>query len=472
MRRVGPAAAVAALVGALLLGTPAAGAGGPSAAVLPDFAALISKEAAVVVRLVTTSTGGATTPMDADEDGFDGSLIDGAVVLPSGAPFGRRPQRNLASGVIVASDGYILTSAHAVGTFDEISVRLSDGRDFAGRVLGIDARTDIALVKIDANELPVAVIGDPAQLAIGEWVVAIGAPFGLDASVTAGIVSAKRFLPGSSGTPVIQTDVAINQGSSGGPLFNLRGEVVGINSMIFTATGAFMGISFALPIDSAMQAADELRRRGYIVRGRLGAHLQELSIGLARAFGRVGAEGALVTRVAADAQGGDRQLRVGDIILGFGDGSALSFSAIQQRVAASVPGTRVTLDVWRDSQAIRLVTQVGAADATGPMPPPAAAALRPTGDRLGLVLEEVRVERTAEPNAARGLVIREAHGIALRAGLAPGDRILAVNQRMTGSLAEYRFVVSRLAPGAHVALLVMRDGRLAYVALQSAPVGT
>jgi len=460
--------AVVGLALALLLTSRAVCAAGASPAVLPDFASLISREAAVVVRLTTTSTGGAMAPREDEEDPPDQGLIDNALVLPSAASYGGRPQRNLASGLIVSSDGYILTSAHAVEMIDEVSVRLADGRDFAGRVVGIDPRTDIAVIKIGANGLPVATIGDPQQLAIGEWVAAIGAPFGLDASVTAGIVSAKRYLPGIAGTPVIQTDVAINQGSSGGPLFNLKGEVVGINSTIYTATGGFMGISFAVPIDSAMQIADELRSRGHIVRGRIGAHIQEVSVGLARAFGRTSADGALVTRVVPASGAEDSGLRAGDIILGLGDGVSMSFAAIQQRVAASAPGTRLMLDVWRDGGPLRLGADVAAVESDGTATSRTLDGPRAHGDRLGLVLEEMRVGRTPATGTGPGLVVREAYGIALRSGLASGDLVLGINQRMTSSLAEYRFILSRVSPGAHVALLVMRNGRLAYVALESA----
>jgi serine protease Do len=260
---------------------------------------------------------------------------------PRKPAFDQSPTRNQASGIIISADGYILTSAHVVTNIEAASVVLADSREFKGRVIGLDVRSDVALIKIDATGLTAARIGDPRRLAIGDWVAAIGATFGFEATVTAGIVSARRFFPGGLGVSFIQTDVATNPGSSGGPLFNLEGDVVGMSSMVYTSSGGYMGVSFALPIDVAMDVADRLRTEGRVVRGQLGARVQAVTLGLARAFGRTDAAGALVTRVDRGSAAERAGLRAGDIVLTAGDRKEMSYAELQKAVAATAPGTRL-----------------------------------------------------------------------------------------------------------------------------------
>ncbi|HSC62524.1 MAG TPA: trypsin-like peptidase domain-containing protein, partial [Caldimonas sp.] len=260
----------------------------------PDFVSYVSREEAVVVSIRTVAPW---VPVTGDGDIDDPLLSEGAAAPVREAPrkpaFDQAPTRNQASGIVISADGHILTSAHVVTDIEGATVVLADGREFNARVIGLDILSDVALLKIDATGLTAARIGDPSRLAVGDWVAAIGAPFGFDATVTAGIVSARRFFPGGLGVSFIQTDVATNPGSSGGPLFNLHGEVVGMSAMVYTSSGGFMGVSFALPIDVAMDVAQRLRTQGRVVRGQLGARIQEVTLGLARAFGRNDGAGAL-----------------------------------------------------------------------------------------------------------------------------------------------------------------------------------
>ena len=288
----------------------------------PDFAKYISREEAIVVSIRTTRTVPGIDLGDDDDGLLPADPLGSTLPTPQATAWQPRQERSLASGFIISHDGYIMTNAHAVSGIDEAIVRLADSRQFTAQVIGLDKLTDVAVMKIEATDLPMAVIGDSARLAAGEWVVAIGSPFGLDSSVTAGIVSARqRFLPGGGSVPLIQTDVAINPGSSGGPLFNLRGEVVGINSMIFSQTGGYMGVSLAVPIDLAMKVAGQLRSFGRVVRGQLGVRVQEVTLELARSFGLQLPRGALVVRVDPSSPAERAGLRSGDVLLGLDEHS-------------------------------------------------------------------------------------------------------------------------------------------------------
>ena len=429
----------------------------------PDFTSLVSREEAVVVSITTVAVD-APFILDPDEAPVrEGAAAQPLRPLPLAAPRGTRPRRSLASGFIVSADGQILTSAHAVTAIREVSVRLSDGREFVGRVLGSDELSDVALLKIEAADLPVARIGDPARLAVGDWVSAIGAPFGLEASVTAGIVSAKRLLPRSGGIRFIQTDVAINPGSSGGPLFNLGGEVVGMNSMVYTSSGGYMGVSFAMPVDVVIAIFRQLQAQGRVVRGQLGLGIQEVTPGLAQAFGLPHATGALVARVRAGSAAERAGCRVGDVVLGLDERHEMSYADIQQEVAGRTPGTTIALTIWRAGAVRQVRVEVAAST---PAAAPARLALRapPQGDRLGLVV--------AESPGVRGLAaddvgpeVQESHGAALRAGIGSGDRILGLNQTVVRSLADYDAALARLPSGRAVAVLVLREGRHRYFAL-------
>jgi len=426
----------------------------------PDFVTSIQREESVVVSI-------ATTRMAQNGDlGFvpDSFAIHERASREPGARVQRPDQeRGLASGVIIGSDGEILTNAHVVANVDRVIVRLVDGRRFVGKVVGLDRTTDIALVKIEAHGLATAAIGHSNQLSRGEWVVAIGSPFGLDSSATAGIVSAsQRFVPGSA-VPLVQTDVAINPGSSGGPLFNLRGEVVGINSMIFSRTGGYMGVSFSVPIDLAMKIADELRSSGRVSRGQLGAKIQEVTPDLARSFGLSAASGALVLRVLPASPAERAGLRSGDIVMGVGTCIDAGYVQLQQEVATARPGEKLTLNVWRRGSMQRVALTVGEAPPDLPASPDRTA--NGHDERLGLNLGELPALRRDKLGLDSGLPVLEAHGAASQAGVRADDVIVAVGDRPVRNVAEFDLALAAVAPQRPVALLVLRDGILAYLAI-------
>ena len=272
-----------------------------------------------------------------------------------------RPQRGIGSGFIVDADGTILTNAHVVDGAEEVVVRLHDRREFPAQVVGMDAETDVAVLSIEATDLPVVRIGDPGALQVGQWVAAIGSPYGLEHTVTAGIVSAtSRSLPSEAYVPFIQTDVAVNPGNSGGPLFNLAGEVVGINSQIYSQTGGWQGLSFAIPIDVAMEVRAQLVANGKVTRGRLGVAIQEVDDGLARSFGLDRPRGALVTSVDENSGAADAGLRPGDIILAVDEAPVMRAVDLARAIAGHAPGARVALEVWRDGASEVVAARVGA----------------------------------------------------------------------------------------------------------------
>jgi serine protease Do len=322
---------------------------------LPDFTALVEREGPAVVNISTVQTV-------RREDAFP--RIPG---LPDDDPFydffrrfmppGPREYqtRSLGSGFLISPDGYVLTNAHVVRDANEVTVRLTDRRELKARVIGVDLRSDVAVLKIDATGLPAVRIGDPGQARVGEWVLAIGSPFGFENSVTAGIISAKgRTLPDETYVPFLQTDVPINPGNSGGPLFNLNGEVIGINAQIYSRTGGYMGLSFAIPIDVAMNVAEQLRSTGKVVRGRLGVQIQELTPELARSFSLDKAVGALVASVERGSPAASAGLRAGDVILRFNGRIIDNANELPPLVASTRPSTRVELELWRDGSATRL----------------------------------------------------------------------------------------------------------------------
>jgi serine protease Do len=429
---------------------------------VPDFASQRSREEAVVVSITTVSLD---SPFILDPDEVPVGEGAAAVARPLAAAFTLRPRRSLASGIIVSADGHIMTSAHAVAAVRDMTVRLADGREFVGRLIGADEFSDVALVKIEAANLPAAHIGDPGRLAVGDWVAAIGAPFGLEASLTVGIVSAKRLLPATGGIRFIQTDVATNPGSSGGPLFNLAGEVVGMSSMMYTSTGGFMGVSFAMPADVAIGIVRQLQAHGRVVRGQLGLGIQELTPALARAFGLSRAGGALVSRVRAGSAAARAGLSIGDVVLGLDDRAEMTYAEIQEDVAGRSPGTTAMLLVWRSGVVRRVLVNV-AASVPSPSPATPAPMALPQGDRLGLFVAENPVGGRYAVGEV-GPEVKEAHGAALRAGIGPGDQILGLNQSPIRTLAEYDAALARLTAGAVVAVLVAREGRQRYYALEA-----
>ena len=377
--------------------------------------------------------------------------------------------RSLGSGFIISSDGYILTNHHVVDGADKVEVRLSDRRYFEAKVIGSDKASDVALIKIDADDLPTVKIGKSKELEVGEWVLAIGSPFGFDHSVTAGIVSAKgRALPSENYVPFIQTDVAINPGNSGGPLFNMDGEVVGINSQIYSRTGGFMGLSFAIPIELAMNVADQLRRTGHVSRGYLGVLIQDVDRDLAESFGLRQPHGALVTQVMKDTPAEAAGLQTGDIIIRYNGQYIDHSSDLPPLVGSSPVGKKAELEIMRNGEK----RTIGVTIAQLPEGEEAAVGQAPRDvnpdlvKKLGLVVHDLTPEARKKSRLAEGgaLVTRVVEGPAREAGLQPGDVIRMFDRKKVKNAAHLKQLVKQ-AKGT-VAVLILREGQPLFIALR------
>lgn len=439
-----------------------------AAAQLPDFTDLVEKQGAAVVNISTTQAARSTLSQQLPQlDENDPFFEFFRRFAPNQGPREFQPQ-SLGSGFIISGDGYILTNAHVIDAAEEVTVRLTDKREFKAKVIGADKRTDVALIKIDATGLPTVRFGDPARLKVGEWVVAIGSPFGFDNTVTAGIVSAKgRSLPQENFVPFIQTDVAVNPGNSGGPLFNLRGEVVGINSQIYSRTGGFMGLSFAIPIDVANDIAQQLRTVGKVTRGRIGVVIQQVSRELADGFGLPKPVGALVNSVEKGGPADKAGIEAGDVILKF-DGKAVNSSEDLPRIVGGTkPGSKVAVQVWRnkgirDLQVVvaELVDDRSARQArTGKPQPPAAS-------QYGMGVTDLTDAQRKELKVEGGVFVDNVQGAAARAGLRRGDVILAVNNQDVKTVEQFRQLMGSFDKGRIVALLVRRGGNSLYIPLR------
>jgi len=429
---------------------------------LPDFSSLVEAHGATVVNIAVARRG-AMTSAQFDEDGPMGEMLRRfGVPTPDGAPQGREG-RGVGSGFIVGADGIILTNAHVVDGASELTVRLADQREFKGKVVGTDRLTDVAVVKIEATNLPVVKTGDPSRLKVGEWVAAIGSPFGLENSVTAGIVSAKsRALPQEALVPFIQTDVAVNPGNSGGPLFNMAGEVVGINSQIFSTSGGYMGLSFAIPIDLALKVKDDLVAHGKVTRGRIGVGIQAVDPSLAETFGLDKARGALVSRVEPGSPAAQAGLKEGDVILEF-DGKPIAKSNdLPAAVAQVAPGTRAPLKVWRDRSEKFFDVMIGELPNERVAQAPAEAS-KPQG-KLGVAVRPLSNEEARTLQSEGGLLVQQARGPAAKAGLRAGDVIVAVNGQSTRTVDELRKQVGD-AKG-KLAVLIEREGQRVFVPVE------
>ena len=434
-----PIAAFAAFVSAVTFATLAAIAGPASAQAraggLPDFTELYEKQGPAVVAIDVTQKVRRTRGLELSEDDpfYEFFRRFGQIPRPRGAPERDQEQQSVGSGFIISSDGYLITNAHVVDGADEVNVKLTDKREFKAKVIGTDKRADVALLKIEAKDLPKVTIGDPEKLKVGEWVVAIGKPFGLENTMTAGIVSAKgRDLPQENLVPFIQTDAAINPGNSGGPLFNLRGEVVGINSLIFSRTGGFMGLSFAIPIDLAMNSVAQLKEKGRVTRGRIGVQITEVSKETAETFGLAKATGALVNAVEKGGPAEKSGIEAGDIITKV-DGREVRTSSELPRIITMVkPGTKVTLTVWRKgAQRDIAVTIAEIKDEAAPTParrggPAPKEKAKP--NRMGLVLSDLTDDQKKELEIKSGVLIDDIQG-SVRGNVQPGDVILAIVSR-------------------------------------------
>jgi serine protease Do len=435
---------------------------------LPDFSLLVDQNGPAVVNISTTErsqgaegNGDPNDPMTEFFRRFGG---------PQGPQGPQGPiRRGQGSGFIISPDGLILTNAHVVADASEVTVRLTDRRELKAKVLGSDRRTDVAVVKIEARNLPVVRMGDPNKVRVGEWVAAIGSPFGLENSVTAGIVSAKsRTLPDETYVPFIQTDVAINPGNSGGPLFNLDGEVIGINSSIYSRTGGYMGLSFAVPIDVAVKVKDDLMRYGKVSRGRIGVAIQNVTQDLADSFGLDRPRGALVSTVEKGSPAEKGGLATGDVILAV-DGRAVESSTDLPRIIGETrPGSTVSMQVWRQGTArdLRVPVAEAPADRMAAAAPAESSGkgTAPAGtahSKLGVVVRPVSAEERQKLGIEGGVVVEKADGPAARAGIRAGDVILAVGNQKIESADDLR----RIVDGARerVALLVQRQTAKIYV---------
>jgi serine protease Do len=372
------------------------------------------------------------------------------------------PMRGEGSGFIVSPDGYILTNAHVVDNAEHVTVRLTDRREFTAKVVGKDKATDVAVLKIDSTGLPTVKIGDSRRAQVGEWVVAIGSPFGFENSVTAGIVSAKsRSLPDGTYVPFIQTDVAVNPGNSGGPLFNLAGEVVGINSQIYSRNGGFQGISFAIPIEIAMNVENQIIKNGRVERGRLGVTVQEVNASLASSFGLDRPRGALVSSVDPDSPAQKAGLQVGDIILSYNGKPIEHNNELALMVADTHPGTKAEIEVWRKGKTEKLA--VAPAEQKAKVASNDDDSRAVAKGRLGVVVRALTPDESAEVGR-KGLVVQQVTGAAQRAGIQPGDLVLQLNGTPVATPEQLREAVAK--SGKRAALLIQRDDRQLFVPVE------
>jgi serine protease Do len=443
-----------------------ANAAAPGPVVAPDFTQIVNQSGPAVVNI---SVSGLTKVADEEPAGM--AEIDPRdpmyeffrrFMAPGGrmGPQPPRVMRGEGSGFVVSPDGLIVTNAHVVKGSSNVTVKLTDRREFQAKVLGSDAKTDVAVLKIDARALPTVRIGSARDLQVGQWVLAIGSPFGFESTVTAGVVSAKqRPLPDDSYVPFIQTDVAVNPGNSGGPLFNARGEVVGINSQIYSGTGGYQGLSFAIPVDLAMKIKDQIVATGHATHAKLGVTVQGVTQALAQSFKLDTPQGALVSAVQPDGPGDRAGLKAGDVVLA-ADGQAIGDSGdLPSIVGQSKPGATMKLEIWRDGRRQELSARLGNAndaDREGERAERTAAQ-----GRLGLALRPLQPDERAAAGVSGGLLVNDANGPAAIAGIQPGDVLLAVDGKPVANVEQVRQAVSGDRKAA--ALLIQRDGDRLFV---------
>jgi serine protease Do len=459
-------------------GSPAPAANGANGViggvVTPDFTQIAQRYGPAVVNI--TVSGMRKVAADGDDEGGDEAPSRGRMPQldpnnplfeffrhfggPQGLPGPRdMPVRGQGSGFIVSADGVILTNAHVVRDAKDVRVKLTDRREFDAKVLGSDPKTDIAVLKIDAKNLPTAPLGSARDLQVGQWVLAIGSPFGFENSVTAGVVSAKgRSLPDDSFVPFIQTDVAVNPGNSGGPLFNAQGQVVGINSQIFSRSGGYQGLSFAIPIDLAVRVKDQIVATGHANHARLGVAIQEVNQALADSFKLDRPEGALVSNVEPGSPAEKAGLRTGDVIRKVDGQPIRGAGDLPALIGQSAPGERVALEVWRDGRAQELEARLGnAADKAQKLASQDAAGK----GKLGLALRPLQPQEQRQAKVEGGLLVEQASGAAALAGVQPGDLLIGIDGKPVQSVEQVREVVAK--SGKSVALLIQRDGNKIFM---------
>ncbi|TFW36174.1 DegQ family serine endoprotease [Massilia horti] len=431
---------------------------------LPDFTQIVKRygPAVVNIRIVgTTKVNNQRMPQFDEDDPFF------QFFRPFMGPQMRGQQRNVpvrgeGSGFIVSPDGVILTNAHVVRDASEVTVKLQDRREYRAKVLGSDPKTDVAVLKIDAKNLPVVPIGSTRNLQVGEWVIAIGSPYGLDSTVTAGVVSAKgRSLPGDRGVPFIQTDVAVNPGNSGGPLINTRGEVVGINSQIYSQTGGYQGVSFAIPIDLAARIKDQIVATGKVQHAKLGVSVQDVDQAFADSFGLSTVEGALLSNVERGSAADKAGLKSGDIIRKVDGQPVIASSDLTGLVSTAKPGQKIALEVWRDGKPMQVTATLGSSSDKAAPADRSELASNDSGAKLGLALRQLNPQERAQSGIADGLLIEDVGGAAAAADIQPGDVLLAVNGKPVTSVGQVRDLVGKASKS--VALLIQRGNDRIFI---------
>jgi serine protease Do len=436
---------------------------------LPDFTVLAEQQGSKVVNIssIKNAVNRGNQQLSPQEEHMQEFFNRFGIPMPPGMGPNDQQQRQMSatgSGFILESDGYIITNAHVVGEADSIIVKLADKREFQAKLLGIDRRTDVALLKIDAKDLPAVKLGNPKKIKVGEWVAAIGSPFGLENTMTVGVVSAKgRALPQQENyVPFIQTDVAINPGNSGGPLFNTNGEVIGINSQIYSRTGGYMGLSFAIPIDVAMDVADQLKNNGKVVRGWLGIAIQEVTDELTEALGLKDKSGALVAAVNKGAPAGKAGIEAGDVILKFNNKEIETSSDLPKYVRLTKPNNVVPVEIWRKGNIKTLRVKIGE------MPDDRMQAsnkktIKESVNRIGLVLKETNAKDKKMLDGRNGLVVTKASGPAVSSQIREGDIILALNNTPVTSVRAFNREINKTPKGKTIALLIYRNGDTLFV---------
>jgi serine protease Do len=450
-----PAPAVAGVLAPIPAPTVTSPATGNSV-VMPDFPLITQRYGPAVVNISVTGSAKAAAPDMNDPLEFFRQFQRG------GRPQKPQPVRGMGSGFIVAPDGLILTNAHVVKDATEVVVKLTDRREFRAKVLGSDPKTDVAVLKINASNLPTVTLGSTESLRVGEWVLAIGAPFGFENTVTAGVVSAKgRSLPDDSAVPFIQTDVAVNPGNSGGPLFNARGEVVGINSQIYSQSGGYQGVSFAIPIDLANRIKDQIVRDGKVEHAKLGVAVQDVNQSLADSFGLERPEGALVANVEKGSPAERAGLKPGDVIRSANGRAIVSSGDLPAIVGLSAPGERLALEVWRQGQKVQLTAELArASDKVATASAPEAA----DGGKIGLALRPLAPEERQQSGLRAGVVVEDVAGPAAAAGVEAGDIVLAVNGTPVATVEQVKAAVAKSQKS--VALLIQRGDDKIFVPIR------
>lgn len=441
---------------------------------LPDFTGLVEKHGTAVVNISAVQNLNIS----------NNQIIPELPGIPENSPFydffkrhmqpfpapRKSDPKSMGSGFIISSDGYILTNAHVVETADEITVKLNDKREFVAEIIGTDRKTDIALIKINATDLPKVTQGNPENLKVGEWVIAIGSPFGFEHSVTAGIVSAKgRSLAQENYVPFIQTDVAINPGNSGGPLFNMKGEVVGINSQIYSRTGGFMGLSFAIPINVAAEIADQLKVSGKVSRGRIGVMIQEVTKELAESFGLSDSKGALVVSVEKGGPADLAGIKARDVILKFDEKEVATSADLPRIVGNTKPNAKASIQIWRDGALNTVKVEVGEtpSDEATENRKLKQSKKPDTSNRIGLALSEITDEQKKQLEITSGLLVEDIQpGIASQSGIRVGDIILGFNSKDVKSVEQFNELLNQVKSGKNIALLVKRGDITTFITMK------